>query len=58
MKEQDYIDATNLTKARVAYTTLRAAIFDDDSINDNLNKTCLVSLCMMIETLEAAVESE
>ena len=32
MKEKDYINATNLAKARVAITTLRDTLFDDDSI--------------------------
>ena len=57
MKEQDYIDATNLAKARVAYTTIRSTIFDDGSVNSMLNKACLSSLHMIIEDLEARVDS-
>ena len=57
MKEQDYIDATNLAKARIAYTTIRSTIFDDGSVNSMLNKACLSSLHMIIEDLEGRVDS-
>jgi len=57
MKEQDYINATNLSKCRIAINTLRDTMFSEGGIDDQLNKVCTMTIYKIIERLEAAVES-
>jgi len=56
MTEQAYIDATNLAKVRIAQTTLADTLFTEGSINDNITRSCIVSLGMIIATLEQRID--
>ncbi|MDD4390207.1 MAG: hypothetical protein PHW03_05325 [Eubacteriales bacterium] len=51
MKEKDYVNATNLTKARIAKTIINDMLFNDLEIAD-MQKLLLKGLSLIIERLE------
>lgn len=56
MTEQEYIDATNLAKIRIAYAALVDCYIEDDSCYKNIQVGCIMDMYNLIRELEKKIE--
>lgn len=56
MKEEDYIDVTNLTKLRIASNIIRDCFFTEDP-NKTRKRSIIANLVLMIDDLEKKVDN-